>query len=243
MSKFLCAALALGTVSALTIPASAADYAGRWEISGRQFGMVPSFHPISDGRLVISGSGGNYTATYNALRFSGSEQKDGLHLDCTDHSSGDGKSCGAFVLQETKGKLTGIGTMSGERIDIAGQRPAAKPAGATAHEFVPKQFHTNFSGATETVRFVTRNFDGALKSNATYTLDHLATKTASTHNAQAYSENLFLVTGIVKQGTTAIAATSINIICTAETIDASSSVLIGVARRGIRFNAAPGSQE
>ena len=105
-------------------------------------------------------------------------------------------------------------------------------------------FHcTNFSGATETVRFVTRNFDGALKSNATYTLDHLATKTASTHNAQAYSENLFLVTGIVKQGTTAIAATSINIICTAETIDASSSVLIGVARRGIRFSPVPGSQE
>ena len=105
-------------------------------------------------------------------------------------------------------------------------------------------FHcTNFSGATETVRFVTRDFDTTLKSNMTYTLDHLATKSASTHNAQAYSENLFLITGIVRQGTTAIAATSINIICTAETVDASISVPVGLARRGIRFNPVPGSQE
>ena len=124
----------LAITAATVIPASAADYAGRWEISGRQFGMLPSFHPISDGRLVISGSGGNYTATYNALRFTGSEQKDGLHLDCTS----DGKPCGTLVLNEAKGKLTGRATMSGERIDITGQRPAAKPAGATAHEFVPK---------------------------------------------------------------------------------------------------------
>jgi len=138
------ALIIVAITAATAIPASAADYVGRWEISGRQFGMVPSFHPISDGRLVISGSGGNYTATYNALRFSGSEQKDGLHLDCTS----DGKPCGTFVLQEAKGRLTGTGTMSGERIDITGQRPAAKPAGATAHEFVPKRFHTNFSGDT-----------------------------------------------------------------------------------------------
>jgi hypothetical protein len=45
------------------------------------------------------------------------------------------------------------------------------------------------------------------------------------------------------QGTTAIAATSINIICTAETIDASTAVPIGVARREIRFSPVPGSQE
>jgi acetamidase/formamidase len=138
-------ALFVLAVTAVTaIPASAADYAGLWEISGRQFGMVPSFHPIVDGRLVISGSGGNYTATYNTLRFSGSEQKDGLHLTCTDG----GKPCGTLVLNEAKGKLTGTASMSGERLDITGRRPAAKPAAATAHEFTPKRFHTNFSGDT-----------------------------------------------------------------------------------------------
>src|SRR6266567_4359981 len=97
----------IAITAALSLPASAADYAGRWEISGRQFGMYPAFQPITDGRLEISGSGDKYTATYNALRFTGSAQKDGLHLDCTDNSSGAGKACGALVLKESKGKLSG----------------------------------------------------------------------------------------------------------------------------------------
>jgi len=123
--------------------ASAADYAGRWEISGRQFGMYPSFQPITDGRLEIKGASGSYTATYNALTFTGREQKDGLHLECITA----GKPCGALVLKEAKGKLTGGGTIADEPIDITGQRAAVKPAQATAHEFVPKQFHTLFNSS------------------------------------------------------------------------------------------------
>jgi acetamidase/formamidase len=128
-------------VLVLTTSAYAADYAGRWEISGRQFGMYPSFQPITDGRLEITGSGSSYSATYNALRFTGSEQKDGLHLDCTTA----GQPCGALVLKENKGALSGKGTIAGEFIDITGKRPAAKPARATAHEYTPKQFHTLYS--------------------------------------------------------------------------------------------------
>lgn len=128
-------------LAALSFPAQAADYAGRWEISGRQFGMYPSFQPITDGRLEITASGDRYSATYNALRFSGTAQKDGLHLDCTTA----GKSCGSLVLKESKGALTGSGTIVGEPIDITGKRAAARPARATAHEFVPKQFHSLYS--------------------------------------------------------------------------------------------------
>ena len=129
MKRVLRAAIAVGAVLIIpAFPASAADYAGRWEISGRQFGMHPSFQPITDGRLEIKAGGTGYTATYNALTFAGSEQKDGLHLDCTT----EGKPCGALVLKEAKGKLSGGGTIAGEHIDIAGQRPAAKPAGAKA---------------------------------------------------------------------------------------------------------------
>jgi amidase len=142
MKTILCGALLLAGAS---LPASAADYAGRWEISGRQFGMYPSFQPITDGRLEISGSGDSYTATYNALRFTGTVQKDGLHLNCTDSSSGGGKPCGALVLKETKGKLTGSGTIADEPIDITGTRALARPAQATAHEFTPKRFHTLYS--------------------------------------------------------------------------------------------------
>ena len=105
-------------------------------------------------------------------------------------------------------------------------------------------FHcTNFSGVPENTRFVTRDFDGTLKSNRFATVNHLSTLTMSTH-ATAACFDFSLFTNAVTQGTTAIAATSINIICTAMTIDAANPLRPdGVALRGIRFNPVPGSQE
>src|SRR5262249_30946793 len=106
-------------------------------------------------------------------------------------------------------------------------------------------FHcTNFSGATETVRFVTRSQSGTLLTNVAVNVAHLVTQTASTHDTTAFFEGPgMLATGPVTQGTTAIAATSTNIVCTAMIIDATVFKVIGVALRGIRFNPAPGSQE
>jgi len=105
-------------------------------------------------------------------------------------------------------------------------------------------FHcTNFSGTVENVRYVTRTFDGTLKANITQAIPHLATNTVATHDVNSYVIFAVFATGLVQQGTTAIAATSINVICTAETIDASKTSPDGVARRGIRFNPVPGSQE
>jgi len=122
--------------------------------------------------------------------------------------------------------------------------PGVTDSGDLINSGVATVFHcTNFSGGTENIRFVTRNSGGALVSNEMSGMIHLATITASTHLTSAYSDLLNLHTGSVSQGTAAIAATSINIICTAETIDASTAVPIGVARRGIRFSPVPGSQE
>ena len=122
--------------------------------------------------------------------------------------------------------------------------PGVRDDGGVASAGVATSFHcTNFSGAFENLRFVTRNRDGSLVSNGVATIGHLQTHTASTHFAAAYLNETTLATGAVFQGTTAIAATSINIICTAETIDASTVAPVGVARRGIRFNPVPGSQE
>ena len=106
-------------------------------------------------------------------------------------------------------------------------------------------FHcTNFSGTSETIRFVTRNNAGGLTTNVAPTIFHLQTITLSTHDTLAYGEDFQLGTGGLFQGTTAIAATSINIICTAMTIDAANPLRPdGVALRGIRFNPVPGSQE
>ena len=108
---------------------------------------------------------------------------------------------------------------------------------------VATAFHcTNFSGDMENIRFVTRQFNGTLLSNVVLPVAHLATVTVATHGTAAYDE-ITLVMGMFVQGTTAIAATSINIICTAMTIDASTTPPIGVSLRGIRFNPIPGSQE
>jgi hypothetical protein len=113
---------------------------------------------------------------------------------------------------------------------------------------VATSFHcTNFSGVTETVRMVLRDASATIVSNNTYTILHLRTITVSTRLNAAYLHDLTIPilapSGIFAQGTVAIAATSINIICTAMTIDASNPVPTGVALRGIRFAPVPGSQE
>jgi hypothetical protein len=75
-------------------------------------------------------------------------------------------------------------------------------------------------------------------------INHLATRTFSTHIVGSYATDFNLATGAVSQGTTAIAATSINIICTAATIDAAiNKPTAGLTLRGIRFAPVPGSQE
>ena len=105
-------------------------------------------------------------------------------------------------------------------------------------------FCTNFSGVNEDVRIVTRQSNATLVTNLVFTLSHLTTLIAVTHPTFAYSDAgpSNMATSFI-QGTAAIAATSINVICTAMTIDASTAAPVGVALRGIRFNPIPGSQE
>jgi len=121
--------------------------------------------------------------------------------------------------------------------------PGVRDDGSLAFVGVATVFHcTNFSGANEIIRWVTRDSGGSLVNNTFFGIPHLQTITVGTHISRAYS-SVSLGTGAVIQGTTAIAATSINVICTAMTIDASTTAPIGVALRGIRFNPVPGSQE
>jgi len=122
--------------------------------------------------------------------------------------------------------------------------PGVRDDGGAGGAGVATVFHcTNFSGVPETVRFVTRDTNADLVQNNSIVIPHLGTKSAATHLNGAYATFLNLATGQVIEGTTAIAATSINVICTAMTIDASPAAPAGVALRGIRFNPAPGSQE
>jgi hypothetical protein len=122
--------------------------------------------------------------------------------------------------------------------------PGVLDDGSAGQVGVATSFHcTNFSGVTETVRIVVRNFDNSVKANVAFSIPHLTTRTASTHSTVLYTEDQALNTGAINQGTAAIAATAVNVICSAMTIGAASSQPNGFAVRGIRFNPVPGSQE
>jgi hypothetical protein len=103
---------------------------------------------------------------------------------------------------------------------------------------------TNFSGAVENLRFVTRDVFGELKTNVAQAIFHLGTVTMTTHGANGISFTANLATGAVSQGSTAIAATSANVLCGARTIDATGNhPFDSVPLPRIRFNPVPGSQE
>ena len=109
--------------------------------------------------------------------------------------------------------------------------------------FATAFYCTSFSGDSNLIRFVTRRSDGSLASNVPFTIQHLETVTALTHFGGGQIGST-LATGLVNGGgTTAIAATSTNIICTAMSFDAAIGKPDGVALRGIRFSPVPGSQE
>jgi hypothetical protein len=122
--------------------------------------------------------------------------------------------------------------------------PGVRDDGGIGNVGVATVFHcTNFSGVPENVRYVVRDADTTIRANVVVVVNHLVTHTASTHVTAAYANEFSLTTNTVAQGTMAIAATSPNIICTGETIDASTAAPVGVARRGIRFSPVPGTQE
>src|SRR4051812_43435354 len=96
-------------------------------------------------------------------------------------------------------------------------------------------FHcTNFSGMTENVRIVIRIDDGQLVANWLFPIDHLATLTATTHFTNLHRQNsvkflLGAAGATIPPGTAAIAATSINVICTAMIVDGASFTPVGIA--------------
>jgi hypothetical protein len=121
--------------------------------------------------------------------------------------------------------------------------PGVADNGGAAGQGVATVFHcTNFSGVQEALRIVVRDADGTIRGNFAQAINHLQTVTLSTKGTALYIEAVFTM-GTIQQGTAAIAATSVNVICTAMTIDAASASPVGIALRGIRFNPAPGSQE
>jgi hypothetical protein len=104
-------------------------------------------------------------------------------------------------------------------------------------------FHcTNFSGVEEIVRIVVRNFSGLLVANQSFNVGHLSTLSVSTTDVLIYND-FALNLGFVQQGTAAIAATSVNITCTAMQVQDNATVPLGIALHMTRFSPIPATQE
>jgi amidase len=150
-----CAVLLSGMASALAAP----NYSGTWEIGVREFGGTSYYLPMQDGRLVLEGRGDSYTGRFNQIRFSGTMQKDGLHLACNEQ----GRDCGQLVLQLSGAQLTGKGELITSSptitipVTLEGKRPAVKPGAPASHDYEPQQF-TNFYSPT--LKPVLRLFPG-----------------------------------------------------------------------------------
>ena len=79
--------------------------------------------------------------------------------------------------------------------------PGVRDDGNNDNVGVATVFHcTNFSGVTETIRFVTRAVLGQLITNLAFNLNHLQTGTFSTHATNAYANDTALNTGSVYSG-------------------------------------------
>jgi len=100
---------------------------------------------------------------------------------------------------------------------------------------------TNFSGVPETLRIVVRALNGALVTNQAFTINHLQTVIVSTHDVTIYTD-VNLATGSF-QGTAAIAATSINMTCTAMQVQSNITIPTGIALHMTRFSPIAGTQE
>src|SRR5215510_4929968 len=89
-------------------------------------------------------------------------------------------------------------------------------------------FHcTNFSGVPESLRIVVRATDGTLVGNVSQPINHLQTLTLATHATAIYFE-IVVSMGPILQGSAAIAATSVNMVCTAMTLDAGTFSPVGI---------------
>jgi len=135
-------------VLVLASPALAAtDFSGSWEVAVREFGDRNYYLPMTDGRLVMEAHGDSYTGHFNQVSFSGSLQKDGLHLSCSEK----GRDCGKLLLQLSGNRLSGHGDLIASSpslsipVTLEGKRPVTRPRGPTVHDYDPQTFHNFYS--------------------------------------------------------------------------------------------------
>ena len=100
----------------------------------------------------------------------------------------------------------------------------------------------SFSPGQDEIQYVVRNSSGELVVTVTTVINQFQTVTIVTHSTNLYVASV-AATGDVREGTVGITATSSNIVCTAQVVDASATVPNGIELHGTRFNPITGTQE
>ena len=109
-------------------------------------------------------------------------------------------------------------------------------------QFATVFFCTNFSGVPETLRVAVRGPTGALLANVAVTVNHLNTTALATHDTFSLTE-VNLNTGVFTHGTAAMAATTVNMTCSARQFSAGNANPQGIGLHMTRFNPIAGTQE
>jgi len=103
---------------------------------------------------------------------------------------------------------------------------------------------TNWTGASQAIRFLIRRYSGLTAANATSNIPGLYTYTVSTHNTVAFFEDTQLSPGTsIDPGSLRIFATTPNVSCTAMVIDAGAAAPHGIDLHLVRHNVWPNTQE
>jgi hypothetical protein len=103
---------------------------------------------------------------------------------------------------------------------------------------------TNWTGASQQIRFVLRDYQGNIRANVTSPMNALYTFTAGTHNTNAFVEDQVLAPGTpINPGSLRIFATTPQVSCTAMVIDAAPAVPDGIDLHVVRHNVWPNTQE
>lgn len=155
---------------------------------------------------------------------------------------------GATALAQDRDRATGGGGSHPlatsdlpKQIYIA---PGVRDNGGAANVGVATVIHcTSMSMVDETVSIEIRNYDGALKSSISQFIRPTETKTFTTHNTALFSEDRFLNTGLINQGSARIKATTSSVVCTSMIVDAASTVPHGIDLHMIRTSPVAGTQE
>lgn len=122
--------------------------------------------------------------------------------------------------------------------------PGVRDDGGGASTGVATVVHCfSFSSTTESIGFIVRDNAGTVVANAEINIASFQTATAVTHVTDLYPQDAVLNTGSVGRGVLGIAATSTNMVCTAQVIDAGAFVPNGIDLHGLRLNPLPGTQE